>query len=185
MEQEDAPYLRFEINNNSQKDLSFKFANAYLWGPTHYEIFDFDVPYPRGTSESKHIEYTSEEGGIAFDVLGQTEDGRQLIEITEFPYSEYIGLYAEASDLDSEIGKYGVRLNWEGTYTCNNGGDDGTKSISVTQVDDTLLSIKMIHNYADGQVDTYQTNAKIEEYDPFSAHGESVKKFVFYLRDGY
>ena len=66
------------------------------------------------------------------------------------------------------------------TYTCNNGGDDGTKSISVTQVDDTLLSIKMIHNYADGQVDTYQTNAKIEEYDPFSAHGESGEKSLYF-----
>ncbi len=180
---EDAPYLRFEINNNSQKDLSFKFANAYLWGPAHYEIFDFDVPYPRGTSESKHIEYTSEEGGIAFDVLGQTEDGRQLIEITEFPYSEYIGLYAEASDLDSEIGKYGVRLNWEGTYTCNNGGNDGTKSISVTQVDDTLLSIKMIHNYADGRVDTFETNAEIGFYsdDTFSAYSDQNGKYLSFI----
>lgn len=41
---------------------------------------------------------------------------------------------------------------------------DGTKSISVSQADDQLLSIEMIHNYADGRVETYHATAEINAY---------------------
>ncbi|MGN1154547.1 MAG: hypothetical protein ACI4TK_00060 [Agathobacter sp.] len=87
---EDVPCLYFSLFSNSWSSQSFcLFDNLYD---------NFEIPYPLGNVAPGHIEYASPTGLVAFDILGISNDGRQMIEITDFPYPEYIGTYIAARD---------------------------------------------------------------------------------------
>ena len=121
-----------------------------------------DIPYPLGSDENKHIEFETSDGLIAFDVLDDKADGRHVIRVTACPYLNDVGIFVSgAEDLDWSLMRYGKRLTWPGNYVCESDGEDGTKSMSISQINDQLLSIEMVHNYADGRVETYHVEALI------------------------
>lgn len=121
------------------------------------------------------IAYETNDGRIAFDVLDDKPDGRHVIRVTDCPHLERTGVFVSgAEDLSEDFIQQGKRLNWPGTYVCEKGGVDGTKSISISQADDQLLSIEMTHNYADGRVETYHAEAEI--YGAYLAIGHGGEK---------
>ena len=109
------------------------------------------------------------DGLIAFDVLDDKEDGRHVIQVTACPNLKSTGVFVSGLEqVDSGLLNYGRRLTWPGNYVCESGGEDGTKSISISQINDQLLSIEMVHYYADGRVETYHAEAETNAY----GHGE-------------
>ena len=107
-------------------------------------FMDYYIPYPRGPQEDAYIEYMSNSGLIAFEIE-LAENGMSSIEIKNFPQSQLIGSYSmRPESFDVRLGKPGILLKWDGTYVCNNGGEDGSKTLTVTQKGSTSLSIDMI-----------------------------------------
>ena len=170
--EEGAPYARFGIRTYSYGN-TFRFSPA-IWiggeyGISRFDWTDYDIPFPLGIDDSKHIEYETDDGLIAFDVLDDKADGRHVIRVTACPYLKSTGVFVSGLEqVDSGLLNYGRRLTWPGNYVCESGGEDGTKSISISQVNDQLLSIEMVHNYADGRVETYHAEAETNAY----GHGE-------------
>lgn len=188
--EEDAPYARFGINYYEYNSTAFEFSSG-IWVGNEYGMnpFDwtyYDIPYPLGNHESKHIEYETDDGLIAFDVLDDKADGRHVIRVTACPNLKCTGVFVSgAEELNSGLQRYGKRLTWPGNYVCESGGEDGTKSISISQVNDQLLSIEMVHNYANGRVETYHAEALIDAYwgDMYYAISDSGAKWIdFQLR---
>lgn len=117
------------------------------------------IPYPLGPDASPtHIEYDSSDGLISFDVMGQTADGRNIIEITNFPDAAYIGEYIQGEDLLPDL------CIWDGTYVCERGGADGRKTITVRRNDDMTLSVNLYHLYGDGHEEHLDLTPQIGAY---------------------
>lgn len=125
----------------------------WTYGPS------WSIPYPLGPDVSTtHIEYSSSDGLIAFDVVGQTADNRTIIEITSFPDAAYIGEYVQGEDLLPNL------LQWDGTYVCERGGADGRKTITVRRNDDMTLSVSLYHLYGDGHEEYLDLTPQIGAY---------------------
>lgn len=190
--EEGTPYTRFDIKSHEQNANTFQFLPA-LWvgsngnygNPLDWAFYD--IPFPLGNDKSRHIEYETNDGLIAFDVLDDKADGRHVIRVTDCPHLECTGVFVSgAENLSDNFIQQGKRLNWPGTYVCEKGGVDGTKSISVSQADDQLLSIEMIHNYADGRVETYHATAEINAYGNgayYAVSGSGEKWLDFQLQE--
>ncbi len=137
----------FAIICGAPKDLQW--AYDYPWY----------IPYPLGPDASTtHIEYSSSDGFIAFDVMGHTADDRKIIEITDFPDVAYIGEYVQGEDLLPEL------YLWDGTYVCERGGTDGRKTITVQRNDDMTLSVSLYHIYGDGHEEYLDLTPQIGAY---------------------
>ena len=169
--EEGAPNTLFAINYYEDNSTTFRFSTGvWVGGDTviindWYDWTYYSIPYPLGNNESKHIEYETDDGLIAFDVLDDKADGRHVIRVTACPNLKCTGVFvSDAEYLDSELLMYSKRLTWPGNYVCESGGEDGTKSISISQINDQLLSIEMVHNYADGRVETYHAEAELNTY---------------------
>lgn len=147
-------------------------------------FMDYYIPYPRGPQEDAYIEYMSDSGLIAFEIE-LAENGMPSIEIKNFPQSQLIGSYSiRPESFDVRLGKPGILLKWDGTYVCNNGGEDGSKTLAVTQNGNTSLSIDMIHNYANGNIETYHAEAEIGAFGKgpyFAACTQDDKTLYFNL----
>ena len=147
-------------------------------------FMDYYIPYPRGPQEDAYIEYMSNSGLIAFEIE-LAENGMPSIEIKNFPQSQLIGSYSmRPESFDVRLGKPGILLKWDGTYVCNNGGEDGSKTLTVTQKGSTSLSIDMIHNYANGNIETYHAEAEIGAFGKgpyFAACTQDDKTLYFNL----
>lgn len=141
----DAPY--FTIIGCTPRDLQW--VDAFSWR----------IPYPLGPdAPDAHIEYNSPDGFIALDVTGQTADGRNIIEITDFPDAAYIGEYIQGEDLVPNL------YLWDGTYVCERGGADGRKTITVQRIDDMTLSVNLYHLYGDGREERLELTPQIGAY---------------------
>ena len=166
--EEGAPYAVFDVIFDEHNANTFQFWPALWVGGNSGNPLDwafYDIPFPLGNRGSNHIEHETADGLIAFDVLEDKPDGRHVIQVTACPHLESVGTFVSgAENLDAGFLKQGERLNWPGDYVCESGGADGTKSISISQVNDQLLSIEMVHNYADGRVETYHADAEINAY---------------------
>ena len=145
---------------------------------------DYYIPYPRGPQEDMCIEHMTDSGLIAFDIE-LAENGLPSIEIKNFPQHELIGSYSMPPEsFDTRLSRPGVLLKWNGTYVCSNGGEDGSKTLTVTQIDNTLLSIDMIHRYADGHIETLLVEAEIDAFGKgpyFAAYVKDDKTLYFNL----
>lgn len=159
--EEDALNARFDIGIDDYDSQKFYYT------PSKFEqgSITYKIPYPMVVQDSNHIEYETIDGLVAFDVLDDKEDGRHVIRIIESPHLACTGIFVSgAENLDSIFEYCERRLNWPGNYFCDSDGKDGTKSISIFQVNDRLLSIDLVHNYADGRVETYHADAEVNAY---------------------
>lgn len=185
--EEDAPCARFDIRTYSYGS-TFRFSPA-VWvsgesGEGEFDWTDYDIPFPLGINDSKHIEYETDDGLVAFDVLDDKADGRHVIRVTACPYLKSTGVFVSGLEqVDYNLLVYSKRLAWPGNYVCESGGEDGTKSMSISQINDQLLSIEMVHYYADGRVETYHTVAETNAYrhDEYAADDNGDKKLYFRL----
>lgn len=121
----------------------FTITGSKVVGRYSYSDFTYAIPYPLGPDVSTtHIEYMSEIGLMAFDIIGKTQDRRIVVEITSFPDPVYMGQFIEGEDLLPDP------YPWEGTYVCES--DEGQKIMAVQQIDNLTLSASLYHLYPDG-----------------------------------
>ena len=86
------------------------------------------------------------------------------------------------SDTDANV-QESEKKSWYGTYVCNNGGADGSKTLIITPNDDSTLQIQMSHTYGDGRVEKFECIAEIGTYsrgDDFASY-EGQKTLYFTL----
>lgn len=184
---EDSPFLWFEITAIRNDSTHFSFSNNLL-GYHADEFFDYSIPFPRKgfSSTSDHIEYQTNEGTIAFNILEDSEDGLHRIELTEFPYPKYEGIYIDALEqVNPKLGFQGKLLTWDGTYVCRSDDEDGVKTITVTQIDEMTISVDMAHTYADGREDFLHADAEIGAFndDPYCAYYRQERMVDFQLEE--
>lgn len=171
----------------------------------------FEIPYPLGPDATGYIEYKGADDSIAFNIQGLSNDGRQLIEITDCSYPEYVGLYVAAPEQSNEedvhdsqneetigssdneepfMGSESVQepldevqsnvSDWDGTYVCNNGGEDGTKTLTATKNGNTL-TFEISHIYGDGRSDFISGSADIGTYSNGSAFASYENEKILYF----
>lgn len=70
--------------------------------------------------------------------------------------------------------------DWDGTYVCNNGGEDGTKTLTATKNGNTL-TFEISHTYGDGRSDFISGSADIGTYGNGSAFASYENEKILYF----
>lgn len=91
------------LNLMSRMQIHFNFLPA-LWvgsngnygNPLDWAFYD--IPFPLGNDKSRHIEYETNDGLIAFDVLDDKADGRHVIRVTDCPHLECTGVFVSGAE---------------------------------------------------------------------------------------
>lgn len=92
-------FILIDFNNWSTS--SFNFI-LYQGGDMFAKQHAIEIPYPLGPEVTGTIEYEDAEDHISFSVLGLSDDGRQIIEIANCSFPEYIGQFIAAPETSNE-----------------------------------------------------------------------------------
>ena len=186
-------------------------------------LFEENILYPLGDAEAETFRRTLPEGDMTITACGFSDDGRPMLEISEFPDSDFVGTYIvytdpplpeedavqeEPADLQQPLevqdqpsasvsetappettdskdhadAESAEQTGWSGTYTCNNGGADGVKTITITQNGNAWLQIQLDHTYGNGRTESFSCTAEIGTYSNgplFASYGgEGVLYFT-------
>ena len=156
MKQVDEDHFSFALHMENTDT----YYNTY----TSYDLPPLEIPY----SEIQNDRFTVSDGNVSFRVNLRDGnyiyiDNEEIIDNPDnwwFSGSYYPGTPDKSADIEAT-----PELTWDGTYTCNNGGADGVKSLTITQIDDSSLSVSMGHTYGDGRIDSFSAIASIGTYN--------------------
>lgn len=177
--------------DNFSFELHMKYTDTYDNTSTSYDIPSTVIPYSEIVSDA----FTVSDGNVSFKVhlrggmTDQDNDDYIYIDNTEIidnPDNWWFGgTYYPCTLEESEPIELPSVLTWDGTYKCDNGGNDGSKTLTITKVDDHSFSFSMEHLYGDGHMESFSGTANIGTYNngAYFASYEQDKTLYFRLNE--
>lgn len=177
--------------DNFSFELHMKYTDTYHNTSTSYDLPPLVIPY----SQIINNTFAVSDGNVSFEVhlrggmTDQDNDDYIYIDNTKIidnPDNWWFGgAYYPCALEESQSIELPSVLTWDGIYSCNNGGDDGSKTLTITNADDHSFSFSMEHLYGDGHIESFSGTASIGTYNngAYFASYERDKTLYFRLSE--